>query len=178
MLRSMFLRRHRKKAGGEFYESWTLCESVRTAHGPRQRIVATLGKLEDAAAETATEAGWEELEALLEGRPRSPRQLPLAPPGSVPPEGPRWEQVDLRGVRVEHARDFGEVYLGLALWRRLRLHSLLAELIPSGGEEVPWPVVACILAVARFCAQQSELAVAEHWYERTALADLLGAAAD
>lgn len=31
-----------------------------------------------------------------------------------------------------------------------------------------------MLTVARFCAQRSELAVAEHWYERTALADLTG----
>jgi hypothetical protein len=169
----MFLRRHRKKARGEVYESWTLCEAVRTAQGPRQRIVATLGQLEESA---TSEAGWEELEALLEGRPRPPRQLPLGSTAAAAAadQGPRWEQVDLRGVRVEHARDFGEVYLGLALWRRLGLHTLLAELVEPGQEEVPWPVVASILTVARFCAQPSELRVAEHWYQRTALADLLG----
>jgi len=166
----MFLRRHRKKVAGEVYDSWTLCEAVRTAKGPRQRIVATLGKLDQA--EAKEEAGWEEVDALLEGRPRPVRQLNFSDAGEV--SAPRWEQVDLRGVRVEHTRDFGEIYLGLALWRRLQLHTLLAELIPPGDEEVPWAIVASILTVARFCAQKSELAVAEHWYERTALSDLLG----
>ena len=41
----MYLRRHEKKADGEEYEYWSLVESVRTARGPRQRIVATIGKL-------------------------------------------------------------------------------------------------------------------------------------
>jgi len=41
----MYLRRHRKKSGGVDYESWTLVESERTIAGPRQRIVATIGKL-------------------------------------------------------------------------------------------------------------------------------------
>lgn len=188
MLWAMFLRRHRKEVAGEVYESWTLCESVRTPMGPRQRIVATLGKLDRAEAQ----AGWEELDALLEGRARAvPRQMSLGLSGkelgegrearrdreAKPDEeeaGPRWEQVDLSGVRVERARDFGEVYLGLALWRRLKLHTLLEELVEPGEEEVPWPLVAGILTVARFCAQRSELAVAEHWYERTALEDLMG----
>lgn len=173
----MFLRRHRKEVNGEVYESWTLCESVRTPAGPRQRIVATLGKLDHGAA--AEGAGWDELEALLDGRPRPPRpprQLTLGEDGreAPPAEAPRWEQVDLRGVRVEGARDFGAVYLGLALWRRLKLHTLLEELIEPGDEEVPWPVMASILTVARLCAQRSELGIAEHWYQRTALADLLG----
>jgi hypothetical protein len=174
----MFLRRHRKEVNGETYESWTLCESVRTPAGPRQRIVATLGQL-DAAAASGGAAGWDDLEALLEGRacaPRPPRQLKLGetPAEAAAAEPPRWEQVDLHGVRVEGARDFGEVYLALALWRRLKLHTLLAELIEPGEEEVPWPLVASILTVARFCAQKSELGIAEHWYQRTALADLLG----
>lgn len=173
----MFLRRHRKVVDGESYEYWSLGESVRTAQGPRQRIVATLGKLEEVAGET--EAGWEELEALLDGRPRPARQMAFAElgqPAGAAAAAPRWEQVDVRGVRVEQARDFGEVYLGLALWRRLHLHTLLAGLIEDGEEEVPWPVVASVLTVARFCAQKSELAIAEHWYQRTALADLLGVA--
>jgi hypothetical protein len=39
---------------------------------------------------------------------------------------------------------------------------------------VPWEEVACILTVARFCGNQSELEVAERWYADSALEDLLG----
>ncbi len=77
-------------------------------------------------------------------------------------------------MRVERARDFGAAFLGLALWRRLGLHTLLAELIEPGEEEVPWPTVASVLPVARFCGQRSELGVAERWYAHSAMEDLLG----
>jgi hypothetical protein len=87
---------------------------------------------------------------------------------------PRWELVDVGGVRVERARDFGEAYLGLALWRRLGLHKLLAELIEEGKEEVAWEQIASVLTVARFCAQRSELGIAERWYQQSAMEDLLG----
>jgi transposase len=43
----MYLRRHSKKVVGEEYGYWSLVESMRTARGPRQRIVATIGKLPD-----------------------------------------------------------------------------------------------------------------------------------
>jgi len=182
----MFLRRHRKHAAGETYEYWTLCESVRTAQGPRQKVVATLGKL--TGEEPQAEAGWDQLEALLDGRPAEAaegtrggwrtgepaRQMELGQRPAPGPEGPRWELVDVRGVRVERARDFGEAFLGLALWRRLGLHTLLADLIEPGEEEVPWATVAGVLTVARFCAQRSELAIAERWYQHSALRDLLG----
>jgi len=67
----MFLRRHRKVVDEVSYDYWTLCESVRTAAGPRQRVVATLGKLD--AHDVAPEAGWEDLSALLEGRASCPK---------------------------------------------------------------------------------------------------------
>jgi len=41
----MFIRKNRKRFDGEVYEYWTLCETVRTKRGPRQRVVALLGKL-------------------------------------------------------------------------------------------------------------------------------------
>lgn len=165
----MYLRRHRRTDKGTTYEYWTLVESRRTACGPRQHTVATLGKLPGL--DESVHAGWEAIDDLLLGRP-SAKQLPLS--GKAPPASPLWCQVDVRGVRVERVREFGEVYLALSLWRRLGLHTLLQELIPSGREEVPWEQIACLLSIARFCAQPSELGVAERWYQRTALEDLLG----
>jgi hypothetical protein len=39
---------------------------------------------------------------------------------------------------------------------------------------VPWPTVAAILTIARFCEPQSELHIESTWYRGTALEDLLG----
>jgi transposase len=170
----MFLRRNRRTVDGECYEYWTLVKTVRTAKGPRQEVVASLGKAPGL--ESRARHGWDELADLLEGRTPGPIQGQL---GQTWEEAPaQWAQVDLRGVRVERVREFGQVYLALALWRRLGLHQLLQEIIEPGREEVPWELTACILTMARFCGQRSELEVAERWYADSALEDLLGVAFD
>jgi hypothetical protein len=175
----MFLRRKSKSARGVGYSYWHLCETVRTARGPRQRVVASLGKLDEAEL-AGWRGGWDDLPALLRGETPRPRPTTAPLPGftaevGVPADvAPRWEQADLRALRVERSRDFGECYLALSLWHRLGLDGLLAELLPAGRESVGWAHVAALLTVARFCAQRSELGVAEHWYDTTALDDLLG----
>ena len=65
------------------------------------------------------------------------------------------------------------VYLALALWRACRLDEFAAAHIPLGKEEVPWEKIATVLVVARLCEPSSELHIAEDWYRRTALSDLL-----
>ncbi|EDY18091.1 conserved hypothetical protein [Chthoniobacter flavus Ellin428] len=173
----MFLRRNRRQKNGQQYEYWTLVESHRTERGPRQRVVATLGKLPGLDEEER--AGWEEIARLLDGdgapaEPTPPGDLfgsPAAPP-SLPP--PQWAQVDLSRVRVERLRQFGQVYLALALWRRLGLHDFFFAHLRRGREEIDWATVAAILCIGRFCAQASELALSERWYGQTALDDLLG----
>lgn len=110
----MFLKRHRRHRGGETYEYWTLVKTVQTARGPRHQTVAQLGKLDRE--EVAAARGWEDLAAMLEGRATT-KQLILGEAAAAP--APQWRKVDIRGVRVERVRQFGRVYLGLALWRRL-----------------------------------------------------------
>src|SRR5687768_1935517 len=135
----MFLRRNRRVVEGETYEYWTLVRTVRTAKGPRQEVVASLGKLPGL--DSQVRHGWEEIGDLLEGRSAPPQQGELgqrtgpALPKSEEPR--RWAEVDVRGLRVERVRDFGQIYLGLSLWRRLGLHTLLREIIEPGKEEVP-----------------------------------------
>jgi hypothetical protein len=145
----MFLRGKPKSVRGVGYSYWHLCRTVRTARGPRQQVVASLGKLDESEL-AGLRTGWEDLPA------------------------PQWEQADLTGLRVERSREFGESYLALSLWHRLGLDKLLAELLPEGRESVAWAPVAAVLTIARFCAQPSELGVAEQWFEATALDDLLG----
>jgi len=102
----MFLRRNRRRVRGEcYYECWTLVKTVRTAQGPRQQIVATLGK--EPGLESRTRHGWEQVADLLEGRTPGV-QGKLGENLSRAPQA-QWAQVDLRGVRVERVREFGPV---------------------------------------------------------------------
>jgi transposase len=168
---TMFLRRNTKKKGGVDYDCWTLVESVRTARGPRQRIVATIGKLPGLDREERI--GWDEIGRILSGKPQ-----PEAGLFSQPEDPPSWATVNLSGVSVERLRRFGDVFLGLLLWNRLGFAEFCKQQIPSGREEIPWSIMAAVLVLARFCAPSSELQIAESWYDKTALDDLLGVRSD
>ncbi len=168
----MFLRRNRRTVDGQTYDYWTLVRTVRTAKGPRQETIASLGKTPGL--DERNRHCWEEVADLLEGRCPRPRQGELGQAFSEEEQQPQWAEVDLRGVSVERVRDFGQIYLALSLWRRLGLHQVLQEVIEPGHEDVNWELTACILTIARFCDQKSELEVAQRWYGDSALQDLLG----
>jgi len=102
----------------------------------------------------------------------------FAPPHYDEPSDDEPVLVRLRGVRLERLRDFGDVWMALGLWRLLGLDTLLESLASGGREGVPWPVVAAILTIARFCRPQSELHIESTWYRATALEDLLGVPVD
>ena len=74
---------------------------------------------------------------------------------------PERVTVDVRRVRVEGARDFGEVWPALVLWRKLGLDRLLAELLPAGQEQIDWATIVTLPVVARFCDPSSELQIAD-----------------
>jgi hypothetical protein len=71
--------------------------------------------------------------------------------------------VRLKGVRIERSRQFGDVYLALALWRGTGLAQLCSALLPAGKERVAWEKIAAVLVSARLCEPASELHIAEDW---------------
>jgi transposase len=168
----MFLRRYERRSGGRRRTYWALVESVRTGRGSRQRVVAYLGELA-----RNEQSGWAQLGRNLSGKQRPSPSL-FDPPHYDDPSDDEPVLVDLSGVRLERLRDFGDVWMALGLWRLLGLDSLLAGSAPPGREEIPWPVVAAILTIARFCKPCSELHVETTWYRGTALEDLLGVAVE
>jgi len=168
----MYLRRMMRRVGRKRRTYWALVESVRTERGPRQRVVAHLGELK-----AHEESGWAHLARRLDRQDR-PQPSLFDPPACPVPEEGRYVWVKVKGVRLERLRDFGDVWLALGLWRLLGLDDLLSRLMPAGREDVPWPVVAAILAIARFCEPSSELHIEDTWYRRTALDDLVGVASE
>jgi len=168
----MFLKRLERRKGGKQHTYWALVESIRTERGSRHRVVAYLGEL------TKRErSGWARLDQRLNGKGR-PQPSLFDPPHYDDPTDDEPVLVKLKDVRLQRLRDFGDVWLALGLWRLLGLDTLLSDLMPSGREEVAWPVVAAILTMARFCEPASELHIEQKWYRRTALEDLLGVAID
>jgi transposase len=164
---AMFLKRLERRKGGKGHTYWALVESIRTGQGSRHRVVAYLGTLRK-----GERNGWAALGRRLDKKDRPPPSL-FDPPRYPEPED-ELELVRIKGIRLERSRDFGDVWLALGLWRMLGLDDLLGRLMPAGREEVPWPLTAAILTIARFCEPSSELHIEDTWYRRTALEDLLG----
>ncbi len=160
----MFVRPCYRRKNGKRHAYWALMESYRTERGPRQRVVAYLGQLD--------ERGRLGVKAVAEGRRRS-RQKRL-----FDDVQPQWVEVDASRVRVENCRDFGGPWLGLELVRRLELHEFLRRTIPEGREKIPWSSMALVLVLCRLCNPSSELHIAEHFYAQSALAELLGVPAE
>ena len=169
----MFLRRFERRKNGKRHSYWALVESYRMAKGSRQRVVAYLGELK-----AAEQDGWAKLGSHLSGEAKARRpQLSLFdPPRRDEPRDDEPLLVKLSSVRLERTRDFGDVWLAWGLWRMLGLDELLDELIEPGRETVSWSAMAAILTLARFCEPSSELHIADTWYRRTALEELLGVA--
>jgi len=159
----MYLRRCYREKDGKRHAYWALVESYRTARGPRQRVVAWLGAMDE------------------QGRMGVKR---CAAPGAeqadlfAASQEPEWVEVDLKGVRVERTRRFGGPWLGRTLLRQLELDRFLEHSLRHGREQVPWPLMAMVLVLGRLCDPSSELRLAESFYEHSALPDLLGVPAE
>jgi transposase len=168
----MFLRPYKRFKDGKEHTYYALVESVRTANGPRQHIVAYLGELNH-----DQERRWQRT-VVFYNRPGDAQQLRLFPDGEeVPlPDDPDIVQVRLKQVGWTNARRFGDVWLAWQLWRMLHLDDIVHRHVPVGKQTCRPADIVAIEVINRLCAPCSEFALAEHWYASTALEDLLGVA--
>lgn len=160
----MYLRRTTVNKDGKTHSYWRLVRSVRRGRKVVQETVAHLGELD-----AQGRARARRLAFAITGR----EQYDLFEAGSPASEP---VAVRLEQVRLERARRFGDVWLGWRLWCALGLDRFCAAHMAEGREHVPWATMAAILVIARLCEPSSELHIAEDWYRRTALSDLLGVA--
>ena len=89
----MFLRPCYRTKNRKRHAYWALMESYRTARGPRQRVVAYLGQLD--------ERGRLSVKGAAEGRDRSRRKR------LFDDVQPQWVEVDASRLRGENACEFG-----------------------------------------------------------------------
>ena len=159
----MYLRRCYRNKDGKRHAYWALVESHRTTRGPRQRVVAWLGELDEQGRLAIRQKGQEET-----GYQRS----------LFDDEAPEWIEVDLKRIAIERTRRFGGSWLGLELLKKLGLDAFINQTVPGGREDVPWAVMAMVLVLGRLCDPSSELHLAEQGYESSAMSELLGVPID
>jgi transposase len=151
----MFLRHFSKKACGKNHSYWALVESYRTDKGVRQRIVGYVGDITKKQA-TALHQSAERCDSY---------QTDFLSPEELPDK----VEIEPKKIRTERQREFGGVWLGNKLFEKLGLDEFFKE-----HNSTDWLTIFKILIISRFYHPSSELHIAEHLYEHSAMEDFFG----
>jgi transposase len=169
----MFLRATTRKKDGKEHRYWSIVENRRLGDGRvLQRHVLYLGEIN-----ASQEWAWRKSIEVFEDGAKAPRTLSLFPEdrceGLVPDE--TVVRLRLSDLRLCRPRQWGACWLALWLWQELRLDEFWAKRLPRSRKGTRWDQVLFVLVAYRLLAPGSEWRLHREWYDRSALADLLGA---
>jgi transposase len=166
----MFLKCSRRCKDGKEHRTWSIVESRRMCDGSIvQRHVLYLGEIND-----SQRASWQKsIEVFEDGE--EPRQVALFPDDRVGEQTAVSQiQIRLGELSLHRPRQWGACWLGLQLWQELRLDEFWRERLAASREGTRWDLVLTTLALYRLLDPGSEWRLHREWFERCALADLLG----
>ena len=168
----MFLRATIRKKDGKEHRYFSVVENRRVGRGRVvQRHILYLGEIND-----SQELAWRKsIEAFEEGTAR-PRPLSLFPAdrceGIV--DDASIVRLKLKQLRLLRPRTFGACWLALTLWRELQLDRFWNEKLPPSRKGTAWDQVLFVLVAYRLLSPGSEWRLHREWFDKSALADLLG----
>ena len=166
----MFLRPNQRTKDGKTHTYWNVVENRRLGNGKIvQRQVLYLGEISSAQTEL-----WQRAISDVTGPGKPGHGTPLLPDRAshidVPPI-----QVRLSQMRLCRPRQFGSCWLALQLWRDLGLDRFFAEKLLPNRKGTRWDEVLQVLVAYRLIQPGSEWKLHRDWYDKSAMADLLGA---
>ncbi len=169
----MFLRQTIRKKDGKEHRYFSVVENKRVADGRVvQRHVLYLGEIND-----TQELGWRKSIEVFDEGSAQPRTLSLFPEdrceGLLPDAS--IVRLKLSQMRLLRPRQWGGCWLTLTLWQELKLDRFWAERLLVSRKGTCWDTVLFVLVAYRLLAPGSEWRLHREWFERSALADLLGA---
>src|SRR5215471_6523112 len=167
----MFLRCTTRKKNGKEHRYWNLVENRRVAGGQVvQRQVLYLGEINDSQQEV-----WRKSIEVFEDGRSAPRTVALfAEDQRAPVDDEQVIQVRLKDLTVRHARQWGACWLACELYEQLKLDQFWAERLPPSRKGTRWDLILETLCVYRLIDPGSEWRLHRHWFERSAMAELLG----
>jgi len=169
----MFLRSTIRRKDGKEHRYWSLVENRRVSGGRVvQRHVLYLGEIN-----SSQELAWRKSIEVLEDGTAEPRTLALFPEdrceGLLPDDS--IVRLRLSQLQLRRPRQWGACWLALQLWDQLQLDRFWQARLPRNRKGTRWDQVLFVLVAYRLIAPGSEWRLHRSWYERSALADLLGA---
>jgi hypothetical protein len=84
-------------------------------------------------------------------------------------------QIRIKDVELRRPRQWGACWLACMLYEQLGFNEFWAEKLPQSRKGTRWDLLAQALCCYRLIDPGSEWRLNRHWYETSAMADLLGA---
>lgn len=169
----MYLKAHRRFKDGKEHFYWSIVESRRCAGGRVvQRHVLYLGEINDSQKES-----WLKCVDAFDAGAQQQVRLALFPSERTIPAHAAdcGVQVRLRDFSIHRPRQWGACWLFLELWRELGLDQFWRDRLPESREGTNWYDVLAVLTAYRLIDPGSEWRLHRHWFEHSAMADLLQA---
>ena len=168
----MFLRCKVRRKDGKHHRYWSVVENTRVAGGRVvQRHVLYLGEIND-----SQELAWRRSIEVLEDGAAQPQTLSLFPEDrcAAALADASTVHVKLSQLQLRRPRQWGACWLALTLWRELQLDQFWLKRLGSSRKGTRWDQVLFVLVAYRLLAPGSEWRLHREWFQRSALADLLG----
>jgi hypothetical protein len=167
----MFLRAKKRFKDGKEHRYWSVVENRRTSDGRVvQRQVLYLGEIND-----RQQAAWCRTIEVFGEEPGRPTQVALFPEDRKAPElDCEVVQVKLSALQVRRPRQWGACWLACVLWDQLQLDQFWQSRLPPSRKGTRWLNVLKTLVCYRLIDPGSEWRLHRHWYEHSAMGDLLG----
>ena len=168
----MFLRHTTRKKDGKEHRYYSLVENRRVASGRVvQRHALYLGEINDSQQEA-----WRKTIEIFEEGQTLPRTVALFPEeriGAVADAD--IVRIRLSQLSLHRPRQWGGCWLACQLWEQLGLDQFWAQRLPPSRKGTRWDWVLQVLVAYRLLDPGSEWRLYRHWFEHSAMADLLGA---
>jgi transposase len=168
----MFLRCTKRKKDGKIHRYWNVVENRRVSGGRVvQRQVLYLGEIND-----SQRAAWRKsIEVFEEGSER-PKTVALFPEDREAELGEEEVvQIRLKDLELRRPRQWGACWLACHLYEQLGLDEFWAARLQPSRKGTRWDLITQALSCYRLIDPGSEWRLHRHWYERSAMGDLLGA---
>jgi transposase len=166
------LRYTTRKKNGKEHRYYSLVENKRVAGGHVvQRHALYLGEIND----SQQEAWRKTIEIFEEGQSR-PRTVALFPEDRIGQvDDPQIVRIRLSELSLHRPRQWGDCWLTGHLWEQVKLDAFWAARLPPSRKGTRWDQVLQTLVTYRLLDPGSEWRLYRHWFEHSAMADLLGA---
>ena len=167
----MFLRCTTRKKDGKEHRYWNVVENRRISGGRVvQRQVLYLGEIND----SQREAWRKTIEVFEDGETTA--QMALFPedrPVEINDE--HVVKIRLKDVALCRPRQWGACWLACKLYQELNLDPFFGERLPPSRKGTRWDLIVKALCCYQLIEPGSEWKLHRHWYENSAMGDLLGA---